>query len=82
MSAVNFSASGTRWRALPITREELLTTQHVPPLPGTGVLFTSADGEMRFLALGGDEVPSADYLRGKPTSELGTLVQLAKPLAR
>ena len=81
MSAVNFSASGTRWRALPITRE-LLVTQQIPPLPGTGVLFTSADGEMRFLAMGGDEVPSADYLRGKPTSELGALVQLAKPLAR
>ena len=81
MSAVNFSASGTRWRALPITREDL-TNEHDPSLPGTGVLFTSADGDVRFLALGGDEVPSADYLRGKPTSELGALVQLAKPLAR
>ena len=81
MSAVNFSASGTRWRAFPITQEDL-TKEHVPSLPGTGVLFTSADGDMRFLALGGDEVPSADYLRGKPTSELGALVQLAKPLPR
>jgi hypothetical protein len=32
--------------------------------------------------LDGDNVPTIDYLRTKPVSELGTLVDLAKPLAR
>jgi hypothetical protein len=81
ITAVNFSAKGMRWRAIPIARQEL-TKDYVPPLPGTGLLFTSADGEIRFLALDGDDVPTIEYLRTKPVSELGTLVDLAKPLAR
>jgi hypothetical protein len=81
MTAVNFSASGTRWRAQPITRDDL-TREHVPALPGTGLLFTSAEGDMRFLALDGDAVPTPEFLRGKPISELGRLVELAKPIAR
>lgn len=81
MSAINFSASGTRWRALPITGDDV-SQELVPALPGTGVLFTSADGEMRFLAFATDDVPSVDWLRGKPVTELARLVQLAKPIAR
>jgi hypothetical protein len=81
ITAVNFSAKGTRWRAIPIARQEL-TKEYVPPLPGTGLLFTSADGDIRFLALEIDAVPTIDYLRTKPVNELGTLVDLAKPLAR
>ena len=81
MNAVNFSANGTRWRALAITSEDL-TKEHVPPLPGTGLLFSSADGDMRFLPLDAGEVPSSESLRGKTVGELGTLAQLAKPMAR
>ena len=81
MDAVNFSANGTRWRATPITMDHV-TQEHVPALPGTGVLFTSAEGDMRFLALDAEAVPSLEYLQTKPIVELGALVQLAKPVPR
>jgi len=81
MSAVNFSAHGTRWRVRPITAEDL-TKEHVPALPGTGLLFTSADADMRFLPLDAAVVPSPELLREKTVGELGTLAQLAKPMAR
>lgn len=80
MTAVNFSANGTRWRALPITREGLESEQ-VPALPGPGVLFTSADGEMRFLAMDDDAVPSSEFLQAKRVDELSALVQFAKLIA-
>lgn len=80
MTAVNFSANGTRWRALPITTEQL-GTPHLPTLPGTGLLFMSADGEMRFLILAAHEVPALDVLQAKSNVELGTLVQSAQPLS-
>jgi len=44
MDAVNFTANGTRWRAVSITPDDLIKG-HVPPLTTTGVLFTSADGD-------------------------------------
>src|SRR5690242_2928245 len=44
MSAVNFSADGTRWRVTPITQAKAREA-HVPPLPGSGLLFTSADAD-------------------------------------
>jgi hypothetical protein len=81
MDAVTFSANGIRWRLFPIT-SDLLTREHVPALPGTGLLFTSAEGDMRFLRLDADAVPSVDFLKDKQNAELGALVQLAKPLAR
>ena len=81
MDAVNFSANGTRWRAVPITPDHL-TREHVPGLASTGLLFTSAEGDMRFLALDPDAVPTFEFLKTKPTAELGALVQLAKPIAR
>jgi len=81
MDAVNFSANGTRWRAVPITPDDL-TREHVPALTSTGVLFTSADGDMRFLPLDAAAVPTFEFLKTKPNSELGALVQLAKPVAR
>jgi hypothetical protein len=37
---------------------------------------------MRFLPLDAGEVPSSESLRGKTVGELGTLAQLAKPMAR
>jgi hypothetical protein len=80
MSAINFSAQGARWRVIPIT-SETASTAYVPRLPGTGLLFTSDDAEMRFLDLAADAVPTAEFLRQKPVAELATLVQLAKPLA-
>lgn len=79
--AINFTASGTRWRAVPVSREDI-ETEHVPKLPGTGVLFTSAEGDMRFLSLDGESVPTVDDLRAKPMSELATLVERAAPIAR
>ena len=81
MSAVNFSAHGTRWRVLPITKEDL-EKEPVPPLPGTGLLFTSGDADMRFLPLDADVVPSPELLREKPVSELGALADRATTLAR
>ena len=81
MDALNFSAQGTRWRAVPITKDHL-TKAHVPSLPGTGVLFTSAEGDMRFLAFDEEAVPSLELLKGKQNAELGALVQRAKPVAR
>ena len=81
MSAVNFSANGTRWRAMLITGTEN-TGEYVPPPPGTGILFTSADGDVRFLPLEQNALPTADYLRGKSVAELGSLVQLAQVIDR
>ena len=81
MGAVNFSGNGTRWRALPVTQDDL-TKEHVSALPGTGVLFSSAEGDLRFLPLDTGAVPSLEFLREKKISELGALVQLAKPVAR
>jgi len=81
MDAVNFTANGTRWRAVPITPDDLIKG-HVPALTTTGVLFTSADGDMRFLGLAADAVPTFEALKAKPITELGALVQQAKPIAR
>jgi hypothetical protein len=81
MSAVNFSASGTRWRVVAITQEKA-SEAHVPRVPGCGLLFTSADAEMRFLPLAPDALPPEDELQRTPVSELASLVQQAKPLAR
>jgi hypothetical protein len=81
MDAVNFTAYGTRWRAVPVTADDL-TREHVPALTSTGVLFTSADGEMRFLPLDADAVPTFEFLKTKKNTELGALVELAKPIAR
>jgi hypothetical protein len=81
MSAINFSAQGSRWRVLPIT-SDALTTLHVPPLPGTGLLFLNSDGDMRFLAFPPEAVPTAEHLQRTPIAELGSLVQSAQPLPR
>jgi hypothetical protein len=51
-------------------------------LPGPGLLFTSAEGDMRFLHLDPDAVPSMELLKGKQNAELGALVELAKPVPR
>jgi len=81
MNAVNFTAQGTRWRVAPVTTETM-SRQHVPTLPGTGLLFTSADGEMRFLALAAESVPSPEVLARQPNAELSKLVQDATALER
>ena len=81
MPGLNFSTGGTRWRVTPITVAKA-NEAHVPPLPGSGLLFTSADAEMRFLSLTPDVLPSEDELKHKPISELASLVQQAKPLGR
>jgi hypothetical protein len=79
MPAVNFSAHGARWRVLAITSETMMQ-EHSPSLPGTGLLFTSADGEVRFLALDGAALPAPGMLEAKSIAELGSLVQSAQPL--
>lgn len=81
MDAVNFSANGIRWRAVPITNGNLMSVD-IPALTTTGVLFTSADGDMRFLPLDEDAVPTFEFLKTKQNAELGALVQLAKPITR
>jgi hypothetical protein len=81
MSAVNFSAGGTRWRVTLITPAKA-NEAHVPPLPGSGLLFTSADAEMRFLSFSPDLLPSEHEFEQKPISELANLVQQAKALSR
>jgi hypothetical protein len=81
MDGINFTANGTRWRAVPITSKDV-RTGHVPALPGTGVLFTSADGEMRFLAMEASAVPALEQLKTKGSSELGEMAHLAKPTSR
>lgn len=78
MAAI-FTARGTRWRVLPVDTETA-TKQHIPPLPGPGLLFTSSDAEIRFLPLESDAIPTEEYLREKSVDELAALVQLAKPL--
>ena len=77
--ALNFSASGTRWRVEPIDAEAA-TKQRSPVLPGPGLLFTSDDAEPRFLPLAPDAVPTIDYLRQKSGADLGAMVKLAKAL--
>jgi len=81
MSAVNFSAGGTRWRVTPITQAKAREA-HALPLPGSGLLFTSADADTRFLSLTPDLLPTEDELKQRPISELASLVQQAKPLGR
>jgi len=66
---------------MPITGEAMMK-EHIPPLPGTGILFSSADGDTRFLALAPEAVPSGDYLRSKKITELAALIHLAQPLMR
>ena len=78
MTAINFSAHGTRWRAVPVTRE---TLNVVSVVPGPGLLFTSADGEIRFLPFDSAEAALGE-LQSKTTAELGNLVQRAAPLSR
>ena len=79
--ASNFTATGTRWRVLPIDNETAMR-QHVPPLPGPGLLFTSADAEMRLLSLTPDAVPTEDHLSEKSVAELAAIAKMAKPMAR
>lgn len=79
MAAVNFTALGARWRVFAITNETMMR-EYTPPLPGTGLLFTSADGEQRFLALDNTALLAADTLEGKSVAELGRLVQSAQPI--
>jgi len=79
--AANFTANGTRWRVQPID-SEAATKDHVPPLPGAGLLFTSADAEIRFLPLTPDVVPTDEYLREKTLGELAAMVKLARRLDR
>lgn len=81
MAGLNFSTGGTRWRVTPITQANA-REGHVPSLPGSGLLFTSADAETRFLSLAPDLLPSEDELKQRPVSELASLVQQAKPLGR
>src|SRR5690349_720710 len=64
MDAVNFSFNGTRFRVTPITEDDLKEV-HVPALTTTGLLFTSAEGDMRFLPLGAGALPSFESLRAK-----------------
>ena len=80
MIAMNFTARGSRWRVLPILSEEFASA-HLPPLSGTGLFFTSDEGEARFLVLAPNNVPSPESLRRKPVGELANLVHLATPLA-
>lgn len=81
MSAVNFSANGTRWRVLPIDEVEARKPRE-PALPGTGLLFTSNEADVRFLTLAPDAVPTSEYLQKKSVAELAAMVGLAKPLTR
>jgi hypothetical protein len=81
MASANFTAQGTRWRVVPIN-SVAETRDHVPPLPGPGLLFTSPDAETRFLLLDSETVSSAEYLEAKSVAELSALVRLAKPLQR
>lgn len=78
MTAINFSAHGTRWRAVSVSPE---TPNSTPLVPGPGLLFTSADGEIRFLPFDSAETALGE-LQAKTTAELGTLVQRASPLPR
>jgi hypothetical protein len=81
MTAVTFSARGHRWCVLPITNE-VLTKEQIPALPGTGLVFTSENAEMRFLPLAPDAVPSVESLQRKPVADLSAWVQIARPLPR
>ena len=80
MASLNFSAHGMRWRVTIVTADMAAKPQ-IPRLPGTGLLFTSDDASMRFLAFTSEALPSEAELREKSTQELGLLVQRAAPLA-
>jgi len=79
MIAVNFSANGRPWRVTPIHAERA-KKEHVPPVRGPGLLFTSIDAELRFLAMDEDIVPTADDLKCWSEADLAALLKLAKPL--
>ena len=79
--AANIAANGTAWRVQPIDRESA-KRDHVPPLPGAGLLFTSADAAVRFLSLTFDAVPRDEYRRDKTLGELATMVKSSRPLDR
>lgn len=76
MEALNFSASGTRWRVVIVTADAA-TKQYVPPLPGPGLLFTGDDGSTRFMSLDASAVPTLDELRNKSNAELALLARIA-----
>ena len=71
MTALNFSSAGTRWRVLVVDREA--ASEHIPPLPSPGLLFTAADGERRFLRVAQEPLPTIEDLRHKTNEELGEL---------
>jgi hypothetical protein len=76
MKGLNFSANGTRWRVVILTRD-MAAEQHTPPLPGTGLLFTADDGSTRFLPLELDVIPSIEELQRRTNEELGSLAERA-----
>ena len=81
MTGVNFSAKGTRWRVTPITTDTA-SKPHVPALPGSGLLFTSTEADMRFVALEPSDVPTIESLQHTPVEDLAALVARAQPLPR
>ena len=79
MTGVTFSAQGPQWRVTPIPAERA-RREHVPPLPGPGLLFSSGDAELRFLAMDEDLIPKASDLLEWSRADLTSLLRLATPL--
>ncbi len=75
---MNFSAHGTRWRVTAVDGETA-REPHIPPLPGPGLLFTSVNAELRFLAMDEEILPTVDDLEGWSVADLSGLLKLAKP---
>ena len=73
---LNFSREGLPWR-LTVVTDDMVAKEHVPPLPGVGLLFTADDGSRRFLRYDSNALPCIEELQTKSNQELGSLAQRA-----
>jgi hypothetical protein len=71
---LTFSADGTRWSMAVIEAD---AAQRIE----SGLMFSSQDGERRFLPLSGAGMPTPEALNAMSNAELGALAARALPLS-
>ncbi len=76
MSALNFTAYGTRWRVTVLDGEGEVAQGAVATVR-RGLLFVSADGERRFLEYTTPPIPSWAELQAMSSHQLENLVRRA-----
>jgi hypothetical protein len=74
MSALNFSANGTRWSVtILVGVSQANDAAGVPRPEQSGLFFRSADGDLRFLARSPEDLPTWEELGRLSNAQLGDL---------